>query len=328
MEVRHQDKRDITHIIIVTYTEAMSRFWALHRNYHFTPVQIAVFTALATEWQLTGNPDRLTLPHRYFETTLGISRKTLATVRETLKKKGIIEYEKSVGSAPSAYWIFPEKHQLPKTVICVTRDTQGNTNGDTMVTQNEPCNDKSLNELTPPSEHNRERQGNTNAVCMVTQTEKSPKIGDDTSLKNNNNSNIYIRRRSNTPLPPKGKKDFTAEARAEAEQIYKLIFAATRDAERSRLAKRLGVTEDEFADLAQEVVDDWAFEGIVHRSGDDFDKKDALRHFKNTLVKKAEALNRQKENDNGNDKKTRGHTPTGIKSRLAKPPGCGLIESD
>lgn len=87
----------------MTLHEMTARFWRLHKEEAFKHVDIALFMFLLNEWQLRKKPEWLDMGTRYLEISVPISRKSLVFSRESLRRRGLIDYEPGAGSGAARY---------------------------------------------------------------------------------------------------------------------------------------------------------------------------------------------------------------------------------
>lgn len=108
------------------YLKALERFWEKHKRVAFSHVETALGLFLLNEWQVRGFPAWFAVETRFLEVAVPIARKTLVLSRETLRNRGILEFEARGGRSATVYHIC----KADKTEdFCVSlSNTNGNTN--------------------------------------------------------------------------------------------------------------------------------------------------------------------------------------------------------
>lgn len=297
----------------------MKRFWALHRIHRFTPCQVAVFTALATEWALAGKPDKFQLDSRYFERTLDMSRKTLKTSRDRLVECGLIELKKGEGRGASTYKMtFSETDSegLKSDAVCVTSHSRGNTKLKVEVTQNFEDNDHNIKEKESEICVTCASRGNTKLNSRGNTNEK---VASDTSLINIYNKEYNINNHSSDR-----KRARTREGNFESDSVENSpppVFSEVSELAKQEIwlesmAKNHKKSVDELKELLPKFAISCVCEGIPSHDSE----RDLKNHFGRWL--------RVKENiQNGKDRTDKPRNGgKGNAARLAPAPGYGLAE--
>ena len=81
----------------MNYIELINNFWKAHREYSFSPVEIALYFYLLDVSNGLGWKNPFNQANTFIVGVLGISEKTLYNARKTLQEAGLIEFESGNG---------------------------------------------------------------------------------------------------------------------------------------------------------------------------------------------------------------------------------------
>ena len=89
-----KDSRTIKHFMVMTYLDVINQFWREHKHVYFSSSEIAFYFFIANECNRNSWNMPVACPTEYACNQLKLSKQGIMNARQTLAKRGLIDYDK------------------------------------------------------------------------------------------------------------------------------------------------------------------------------------------------------------------------------------------
>ncbi|MHC9159073.1 conserved phage C-terminal domain-containing protein, partial [Ornithobacterium rhinotracheale] len=94
----------------MNYIELINHFWALNKEYSFTPNEKAIYFSLLNKCNELGWKNPFNQSNEYLDLDSGVAKPSIQRAKNTLKQKGLISFKQGNGrSNNTEYEILKQK---------------------------------------------------------------------------------------------------------------------------------------------------------------------------------------------------------------------------